>query len=207
MNTVTAIKSQKGQKRRVNVILDEDFAFSISRDLLLEKNLRTGQTLSPNEVDDLKSADNVRQARDIALRYLTPRLRSEAEIALRLRRSRFHDDTIQQVLSRLKEQGLINDGAFAIFWRENRESHRPRSRRLLELELRQKGVDTETISKAVLEVNDKLSAYNIAQKKARSLSGLDYPNFRKRLGAHLKQRGFSFELIYQTIDQVWKENS
>ena len=207
MNTITAIKSQKGLQRRVNVFLDEDFAFSVSRDLALEKNLRTGQTLSPIEIDDLKSADNIRQAQNIALRYLAPRLRSEAEITLKLRRSGFHDDTIQEVLSRLREQGLVNDGAFAKFWRENREVHRPRSRRLLELELRQKGVDTETILKAISEVDDKLSAYRAAQKKARSLSGLDYPSFRKRLGVHLKRRGYSFELIYQIIDQVWQENN
>jgi regulatory protein len=109
------------------------------------------------------------------------------------------------VLARLKERGLVDDIAFARFWRENRENFRPRSRRLIELELKQKGVDAETIAEATAGVDDEPSAYRAAQRKARSLAHLDHSSFRKHLGDFLKRRGFDYELVNRTIDRVWQE--
>lgn len=206
MNTITAIEVQKGRKGRVNVFLDGSFAFSFSLPLAAEVGLRPGQTLSHTELEQLKGTDQVHCALEKALKYLSPRPRSEAEIKSRLRRNGFDGDTIQQVLTRLKEQGLVNDAAFAQFWLENRENFRPRSRQLLGLELKQKGIETETIAQTIAEVDDEHSAYHAAQRKARTLTGLDRHSFRKRLGTFLRRRGFSFELINHTIDQVWQEH-
>lgn len=205
MNAVTAIESQKRRKGRVNVFLDGGFAFSLSLPVAAEVRLHQGQMLSPSDIERLKSADLLHRSLDSALKYLSPRPRSEAEIRAQLHRHGFDADTIQQVLTKLKEQRLVDDAAFARFWRENRENFRPRSRRVLELELRQKGVDAETVANATAGVDDELGAYRAAQRKARSLAGLDYSSFRKRLGTLLKQRGFDYELVNCTIDRVWQE--
>jgi regulatory protein len=122
-----------------------------------------------------------------------------------LRRLGFDADTVQQVVESLCEQRLVNDRDFATFWRDNREAFKPRSRRALELELRQKGIDADTVAETVADVDDQASAYHAAVKKARSLAGLDYPSFRRRLGPFLRRRGFAYGLINHTIDQVWRE--
>lgn len=205
MNTVTVIETQMKRKGRVKVFLDKGFAFSLSLPVAAEAGLHKGQTLSLPEIERLKSADRLQSSLDSALRYLSPRPRSEAEIRARLNRHGFDTDTTEQVLTRLKERGLVDDIAFARFWRENRENFRPLGRRLIELELKQKGVDAETIAEATAGVDDELGAYRAAQRKARSLAGLDYPSFRKRLGALLNRRGFAYELVNRTIDRVWQE--
>ena len=205
MDTVTVIETQMKRKGRVKVLLDRGFAFSLSLPVAAEVGLHKGQTLSLPEIEMLKSADRLQRSLNSILKYLSPRPRSEAEIRARLNRHGFDADTIQQVLAKLKERGLVDDIAFARFWRENRESFRPLSRRLIELELKQKGVNAETIAEATAGVDDELSVYRAAQKKARSLEGLDYSSFRKRLGAFLKRRGFDYELINRTIDRIWQE--
>ena len=205
MNMVTVVETQKGRKGRVKVFLDRGLPFSLSLPVAVEVGLHTGQTLSLPEIERLKSADLLHRSLNSALKYLSSRPRSEAEIRVRLNRRGFAADTIQQVLTRLREQGLADDIAFARFWRENRENFKPLSRRLLGLELRQKGVATETIAEVTAGVEDELGAYRAAQRKARSLAGLDYSSFRKRLGAFLKQRGFDYELINHTVDRVWQE--
>jgi regulatory protein len=207
MNTVTAVEAQKGQRGRVNIFVDGAFAFSLSRPLVAEVGLHTGQTLSRSDQEKLESADLVRRCREAALKYLQPRPRSEAEVTSRLRRHGFDAGTIEQVLVTLREQGLVNDSVFATFWRENREAFRPRSRRALELELKRKGVEADTVAETVAAVDDEQSAHLAAQRKARSLAGLDYPSFRRRLGMFLRRRGFAFELINHTIDQVWRERT
>lgn len=205
MSVVIGIKPPPGQRKRVNVFLEGGYVFSLSRDLAYEANLHEGQSLSSQEIEGLESSDKLLQAMNTALKYLAARPRSESEIAARIRSKGFNKDTIHKVLKRLKEQGLIDDSAFATFWRENRETHNQKSRRYIALELRQKGVDAEIISEAIAEVDDQINAYRLARKKARSLSKLDFSDFNKRMGALLQQHGFSYELIHKIIDQVWQE--
>lgn len=206
MNTVTVVETRKN-RQGVKVILDEGSAFSLSLAVAAEAGLHKGQTLSIPEIERLKSTDQLHRSLNSALRYMSPRPRSEVEIRTRLSRHGFDTETIQKVLAELKKQGLVDDVAFAQFWRENRENFRPRSRRLMELELKQKGVDAEIIAEATIDVDDDQGAYRAAQKKARSLSGLDYPSFRKRMGSFLKRRGFDYELINRIIDRIWQEQS
>ncbi len=205
MRTVTAIEPQKRQKERMNLYLDGAFAFSISVSAAAEVGLHQGQKLSPAEVEKLRDVDLLHRSLNSALRLLSQRPRSEAEIRARLRRRGYEADTIQQVLVKLKERKLVDDVAFARFWRENRESFRPRSRRLIDLELRQKGVEAKAIAEATAGVDDEISAYKAAQKKAKSLGGLDYPSFSNRLGAFLRRRGFAYDLINLTVERIWQE--
>ena len=109
------------------------------------------------------------------------------------------------VLARLKERGLVDDLAFAQFWKDNRESFRPRSQWLTRLELRQKGVSEEIIEQVAAQVDDETSAYRAALSKARRLPTADYDGFRRRLGQYLKRRGFGYGLIKPTVERVWQE--
>ncbi|HEY50112.1 MAG TPA: regulatory protein RecX [Dehalococcoidia bacterium] len=207
MDTVTVIGTHRKRRGFVKVILDSGSAFSLSLTVAADVGIQKGQTFSLHEIEQLKSTDTFHRSLNRALRLLSVRPRSEAELKNRLNRHGFDDDTVQRVIAKLKEQGLVDDAAFAQFWQENRENFRPLSRRLIGLELKQKGVDPETIAEAVAEVDDELGAYRAAQKKVRSLAGLDYQSFRKRLGAFLKRRGFDYELINRTIDRVWQEQN
>jgi regulatory protein len=140
-----------------------------------------------------------------ALQYLSYRPRSETELRIRLRRKGFDVDIIEQALKKLREQHLVNNGAFAQFWKENRETFSPRSRQLIEQELKQKGVSKEVIVEATSELDDELNAYKAAQKKLPYLVGLDYMSFRQKLSAFLGRRGFAYEVTKRTVDRLWHE--
>ncbi len=202
--TITAIETQKRRKSRANVFLDGGFGFGVSLAVIEEAGLRPGQIMHDSDIEELVRADLVRGCFDAALRYLSYRPRSEAELRTRLRR-KFDDSTIEQVLLKLKEQRLMDDAAFAQFWKENRQTFSPRSRRLLKLELRRKGVDLQTVDEALAGLDDELNAYRAAQKRARSLSNLDYHSFRQRLGGFLQRRGFGYGVIGLTVERLWRE--
>ena len=142
---------------------------------------------------------------DAAFRYLDYRPRSEAELRGRLKRRGFDDEHVEAALARLREQGLVDDLAFAEFWKGNRESFRPRSRRLTALELRQKGVANDVINRVVADIDDEDSAYRAAQNRAHRLPDADYREFRHRLGEYLKRRGFGYRVIIRTVERLWQE--
>lgn len=153
----------------------------------------------------ITAREQFQRCRDAALRYLGSRPRSEAELKHRLRRRGFAEEAIAKVLLELEQQHLVDDLAFARFWRENREAFSPRSRRLIAQELREKGVAADTIAQAIAGLDDEVEARRLAQRKLRSWSGLANPQFRQKLASLLRRRGFDYEVTKETIDQVWKE--
>ena len=205
MKKITAIKQGKGQRRRVNVFLDGRFAFSLEAEVALREGLRVGQELAPGQIEALAKSDQFQRCLNAALGYLSYRPRSQSELKERLGRRGFDGDDIAAVLGRLKEMGLVDDVSFAQFWRDNRQSFRPRSQRLTRLELRRKGVAEEIIDQTVSQVDDADSAYQAALGKARRLPRSDYQGFRRRLGEYLRRRGFDYGVISHTVNRLWQE--
>jgi len=204
MKKVTAIRSGKRGKR-VNIFLDEKFAFSLEAEVALKEGLKAEKALSEDEIEALKKADLFQRCLNAAFHFLSYRPRSETELRQRLQRRGFDGDNVAAVLARLKERGLVDDLAFAQFWKDNRQSFRPRSQWLTRLELRQKGVAQEIIDRVAAQVNDEDCAYRAAVAKARRLSTADYEGFSRRLGEYLKRRGFGYGLIKSTVERVWQE--
>ena len=73
MRKITAIEVQKKNPNRVNISLDDQFAFGLSR--LAAAWLKVGQTLSEEKIADLQSADAREVAFQKAMRFLGYRAR------------------------------------------------------------------------------------------------------------------------------------
>ena len=207
MSKITRLVAGKSREKRVNVHLDGRYAFSLLAEVVLKEGLRVGQELSDEEQVRLTGVDSYQRCLNAAIRFLGYRPRSEAEIRQRLLKRGYDNPNIEKAVARLKEQGLVDDAAFARFWIDNRESFSPRSRRLTRLELQRKGLDIDVIEQVVSEVDDSDSAYRAALSKARRLSPTDYQVFRRRLGQYLGRRGFDYEVIKETVERVWKEQA
>jgi regulatory protein len=205
MSKITRLTAGKSREKRVNVHLDGKYAFSLLAEVVLKEGLRVGQELSDEQIEKLTGTDRYQRCLNAATRFLGYRPRSEAEIKQRLQKHGFDGKLTDKALARLKEQGLVDDTAFARFWIDNRESFSPRSRRLTKLELQRKGLGNDIIEQVVGEVDDNDSAYRAALSKARRLSPSDYQVFRRRLGEHLGRRGFGYDVIKDTVERVWKE--
>ncbi|MEG3631131.1 recombination regulator RecX [Streptomyces poriticola] len=152
--------------------------------------------------------DPVEQARAICLRLLTgtPRTRRQLEDALRKRQ--IPDDAAEEVLSRLEEVGLIDDGAFADAWVESRHHGRGLARRALAQELRTKGVDPATIDAAVSQLDsqqEETTARELVDRKLRSTRGLDRDKRLRRLAGMLARKGYPEGLALRVVRQALEE--
>lgn len=204
MTRVTALKMD-GSKRRFNVFADGSFSFTVDKDVAMQSGLQVGQDLSGDQIENLEQASLLRGCFDAALRYLSHRPRSEAEVRWRLFRHGFGNDVVNGTISKLKERGLIDDVAFAQFWKDNRMLFSPRSRQLIKLELRQKGIDAEIANEMTDDLDEEASAYKAGLKKARLLTFSDYNEYRCYLSGYLRRRGFDYEVISSVIAKLWQE--
>jgi regulatory protein len=188
MSKITAIRAGRRQGKRANVFLDGGFAFSLEAEVAITEGLQVGQELSANQIEALARSDCFHRCLNTAANYLGYRPRSEFELRERLQRRGFDGDSVEAVLAKLKEQGLVDDMAFAQFWRDNRQS-----------------LAADIIDQVVDTVDNADSAYRAALSKARSLSRSDYQSFRRRLGEYLKRRGFGYGVINHTVERIWQE--
>lgn len=205
MKKITALRVGRGRGKRVNIFLDGKFAFSLEAEVAAKERLQVEQVLSAEQIEALARSDSFQHCLNAAVRYLSYRPRSEAELRKRLQQRSFDSDNVEAAITRLKEQGLVDDMAFAQFWKDNRESFSPRSQRLTKLELRRKGVASDIIDQAVDAIDDDDSAYRAVRSKARGLPYSDYQSFRRRLGEYLKRRGFGYEVIEHAVERMWQE--
>ena len=137
--------------------------------------------------------------------YLSYRPRSEAEIRQWLHRRSFANEVAEKAIAKLREQNLSDDFTFAQFWTDNRLSFRPKSKRLIKKELRDKKVAAEIIEQVTKDIDDEAIAYKLGSSRVATLAHLDYPDFYRRLSSYLAYRGFSYEVIKHAAALVWQE--
>jgi regulatory protein len=204
MPTITAIKVQRKNTQRVSIFLDGEFAFGLTR--IVAGWLHVGQVLDEKKIAALKADDELETAYLRAINFLSYRPRSKAEVRQNLRKYQVAAPLVEPTIERLEEKGFLNDFEFAKFWVENRNAFRPRGEKALRVELRQKGISDEIIGE-VLEtlVDEESLAYQAGLKRAKKLSRYDWQVFRKKLGAFLARRGFSYAVIYPLLPRLWDE--
>ena len=202
--TITKLEIQKRNKERVNVYLDEKFAFGVMLSVALE--LKKGQFLSDAEIEQLKQQDDRNKAYQRALNYLSFRARSRVEIERYLRDKKYTPDVISDTVEKLAEEGLIDDTAFAQSWVENRERLKPKGARALRYELRQKGLSDAAIENALEDVDEEAMAWQALEKKLRQWQGLDEETFKRKAMSFLSRRGFGYDVTREAVDQAWAQN-
>jgi len=148
---------------------------------------------------------------DAALRFLEARQRSVAEVRRRLTTAGYREDLVTGAIERLGELGMLDDEAFATQWVESRDRARPRGERALRQELRQKGIDSETIAHTLEERRDfgveggdgdeptlsadEVAAQRLLARHASALARISDPRARRqRTYALLARNGFDPEI-------------
>ena len=195
--TITALKIQKRDKDRVNVFIDDQFAFGVT--LTVAMQLRKGQRLSDPDIESLKQGAERDKAYNRAVRLLGRRPRSQAEMARYLRGKGYDQVVIDDTLKRLLDQHYLDDEAFVQFWVENRERFRPRGERALRYELRQKGIADDLIEAALGDVDEEALAWAAIEPKLRRWHDLAAEDLKKKVIGFLSRRGFNYQIANQAF--------
>lgn len=154
-------------------------------------------------------ADPVAVAREIALRQLTTRARSRAELQKALDGKGVPAEAASEVLDRLTEVGLVDDAGFAEQWAQSRQRS-GRSTRVIRQELRTKGLDAYAIDDALGGLStesDYEAALALARKKAPAMASLAREVRYRRLAGALARRGFPSGVVHRVLAEVTGEGA
>lgn len=144
----------------------------------------------------------------LAIRYLGYRPRSVKEIREYLQKKQVTEIFIATAIAKLLEQKFLDDESFAQMWVRTRVALKPLSQRVLKMELIAKGIAKETIEQVLVEQeevsgSDGEMARVLIQKKKRLYEGMSKKERYEKLGGFLARRGFDYQTIKRSIDDVF----
>ena len=206
MPIITSIKSQK-KKDRVNIYLDDKFGFGLDLENLVKLGLKVDQELTDEEIADIVKKAEFQKTLDKLLRFATLRPRSEKEIKDWLKRKKVHISLFDKLLKRLRQLSLLDDEKFAKWWVEQRQSFRPKPKRILNIELRIKGITKETIEKVLEEtkIDEEKMARELLEKKAYKWHALPRRRAGQKISQYLAGKGFGWDTINSAVDALGKK--
>ena len=198
---ITAITRQKHDNARASIFMDGAFAFGLNEQTIEQFRLRKGDHLDEARYAEIIEFDHFIDAKRLALSFINYRARSEKEIRDRLKCEELEEAVIERVLGFLAEYGLVNDGAWARAFVNDKLMRKPVSARQLAFGLGQKGVPKTVIAETLAELDAKQSdqerATLAAEKRWPRIvrTEADPKKRKQKLYTFLAQRGFSFETI------------
>jgi len=207
---ITNIISQKKNKNRYSIYIDEKYAFSLDYDTLIRSNLHINDEIEEKAVEKLIKKDEFARARNYAYLLISYRDRSEFELKKRLVDKGFNREVAREVLDFLKNQNLVDDKMYVNKYLDEVLTGKPMGKMRVLYELKSKRIREETIKNVLdkklgIEIEKKL-AEKAAYKKMKVLK--DYPpeTAKRRLFNHLKNRGFQYDIINEVMKGFLSDN-
>jgi regulatory protein len=210
MGLITAIEPQRNRGNRRSVFVDGEFVAGVHEDIVADLGLAVGQMADTQRLAELLRAETLRKARECALRLIGYRDRSMAEVKRKLAGSDFPEDVVLEVVEQLSSAELLDDDKFSRDWVRARTQAKPMGRTRLAAELRSRGVDKETIEKALSELDvsrEQALARELALRRLGKMDRSD-PAAVRKLSAFLVRRGFAWEIvggIMESLRSEWEQ--
>ncbi|QPJ66637.1 MAG: regulatory protein RecX [Candidatus Nitrohelix vancouverensis] len=154
----------------------------------------------------MNPAEENKQARSAAIKHLVYRSRSESEIETHLSKKEFSDAAIASALQDLRELGYLNDADLAFNWGRSKIENRLWGPMRLKQGMLGRGLPKDVIRNAIAllynEFNESELAHQAALKKLKSMDRLDRETQRRRLAPYLQRKGFSGDVVYETVQTL-----
>lgn len=201
LQVITALKPAVKNEHRVNIFINDNFAFSLDVAQVVDAKIKVGQKVTSADISRFQKMSNFGKLYQRTLEWVLTRPRSIRETEDYLRKKKFQkpeyqisDEDITAVIAKLQAKGYVDDAKFAEYYIENRFIKKGISIKRLKLELTKKGVASPIIESALSAIsrNDREELRKmIAKKRARYTD--------EKLINYLVHQGFDYELVRSEV--------
>lgn len=193
MAVITMIQAQK-RAGRYNVYVDGHYAFPVSESVLIDFRLFKGMEIDKQLEEQLSDADDIAQAYNRALDYLSQQLRTEKEVRTKLAGLEIPPATIDATIERLQALNLVDDRHYAASYVRTMMRTGDKGPRVIAQHLRQKGVTEHPIEDALqlYTAEERLAVGTaVAQKLAKRYQRQAFHTQGQKIRQGLITRGFA----------------
>lgn len=205
---ITKLSQVKRDPERVSVYIDNIYVGTIYIDRLRELKLQEGSILEKELAERLYRQIDISLGLKLAMNKLSYRQRSIREIEIVLRRAWLSKEVVSEVIDFLMMRGYLNDSEFAKVVAQTYSKRKlPIGKRAIRSKMISKGIASELIDEALEEIESDIElARKTAQAGLKRYEKYDGYEKRKRLSVFLYQKGFSWDVIREVLDETIPED-
>lgn len=206
MSKITKIEQCKRNKERVNIYIDEEFAFAIYMELVYRFNLKVNEEVDKEKLTEIAKVENLSKCKDSALKTIERSYKTEKEIRDKLLNKEFDEETVEKTINFLKEYTFIDDLKFTKMYVKDRI--RTQGRNKIKYALIQKGVNKYLVDEVLEELDrndEEERALLICEKKYLSICKREEDDFKikNKLIRYMLGRGYEYEVARNVVSKIY----
>lgn len=204
MSCITKIEVCKKNKERVNVFVDDEFAFSCSSEVIYYQGLKNGDKVDMEKMSIITDEDNYMKCKSKALKHIERSYKTEKQIYDYLLGKEFDEKTISRVMSFMYQYSFIDDEKYAQMYFKDRIKKEGMNK--IKFDLKKKGIQDNIIESIICESNNKESEGLITngEKKIKLLlnNEKDIMNIKRKLYDHLVRKGYAIYNVKSCVNTL-----
>ena len=205
MAKITKIEVQKKNKERVNLFLDEEYAFSLSMELVYKEGLKKNQEIDSKRLEFLADEESIIRCKNSALKTIERNFKTEKEVIEKLREKGYGENAINKSIEFLKEYNFINDINYTKAYIKDKLNSFGSQK--IKYNLIQKGIAKEIVEEALDDSNkdnERNTAFNLAKKKLDVIKKKESDNYKisGKLYRYLMSRGYGYDIVNEVVKEV-----
>lgn len=209
MKKITKIEYQKKNKNRVNIYLDDSFAFGIDLNIMIKYSLSKNMELSETFIDEILKSEEEINVYNYALSVLFRASKSEKQLRAKLHEKGYDEQFIDSAIIKLKQKKYIDDENYSEILINNKINVSKYGKRRIRDTLYQKGISSEIINEKlsfITEEDELERALSLGSKKLKTIKDDDKRKIIK-LSNHLVNKGFEFSTVKKAVAALLKQES
>lgn len=197
---ITGMREGVRNPERVNVYVNNKYAFSLDISQVVELGVKVGRVISSVELEEFKKASEFGKMYQRALEWVLMRPRSTKEcrdyLYKKIYEKKLDKKYIDLIIEKLQAKKYLDDRRFAEYYVENRFVKKGVSEKRLRMELMKKGVSKDVVDEVMAgsERNDREEILKIIVKKRNRYDD-------EKLVAYLCRQGFSYQLSKELVEE------
>ena len=205
MNIITKIEGQKRNKDRANIYIDNEYAFSLSCELVYKEGLKVNEKIDIEKIKVVAKKDNYLKCKNTALRIVEKTFKSEKELKDKLILKGYDNEAIDKTISFLKEYNFLSDNNYAKMYVKDKS--RVQGKNKIKFDLIKKGINDNIIEEEISNIDredEREGAYNLAVKKYNTIVKREDDKFKlsQKLYRFLLSKGYDYDTVSYAVKKV-----
>lgn len=205
MENITIITDITAQKKRgrMNIFINGEYRASLSEEVISSYAFEKGKSISEEELEEAVALDNERYALTLAYTYLAYSARSEWAVYDHLLKKGIDEAIAAKTMSKLKQQGYVNDEDYCKRYLEILLNDRGMSKNAAKQKLYEKRISAELIDEMIEDISEETEIENAKrayEEAAKKYAKEEKRKKREKIYRSLAQKGFRYEHIKKFLE-------
>ena len=205
MAVITKIEIQKRNKERVNIYLDEEYAFSISAELVYKENLKVKDVIDIDKLKAVADKEAYIRCKNSALKIIERSYKTEKEIVEKLQMKGYEERHIEASIQFLKEYKFLNDDYYVEAFIRDKINSKGSIR--IKQDLIKKGISRDVIEEKLCKIDkssEKDTAKELAEKKLRIIKKSENDTYKisSKIYRFLISKGYTYDIVKEVVKDV-----